>query len=299
VVDLRTLAPERWFDIGRAPECLSTAAEKTRSDLALASPWALRLVALDGPAVAGRLGGYVAPTGALRLWSVGYGDTVPEDARDEMAGALVSRAVAVARHRPDVRFVESRPGYDSPHLRRLLAALEGNGLRRVKQAHVYSAPAASWKHDGRDPRGLELERTVSVDDGTLALYDRVRAHTLDRADAQRLEPPHGVRADLERQAPNSPAWVARFDDDVVGFLWVAVDVTEREAWIVDVGVDPDRRRRGIARALLSRATRELAEAGISTLLALIDDENYPSIALHEGLGLTRSDGPFWTYRLAL
>jgi RimJ/RimL family protein N-acetyltransferase len=41
------------------------------------------------------------------------------------------------------------------------------------------------------------------------------------------------------------------------------------------------------------------QAGVTTVRALIDDENQPSIALHERAGLTRSEGPFWTYRLVL
>jgi hypothetical protein len=192
VVDLRTLAPDRWFDVGRSPSDLSAATERTRSDLALASPWALRLLALDGATVVGRLGGYVAPIGALRLWSIAYGDKVPEARRDDVAHALVAHAVEIARDRPDVRFVESRPGYDSPDLHRLLVALESAGLRRASEAHVYSAPASTCARDRAGSPGLDVER-----------------------------------------------------------------------------VEP------------------------------LDDENQPSIALHERAGLTRSEGPLWTYRLVL
>lgn len=299
VVDLRELTPNRWFDVGRSPTDLAAATERTRSELALASPWALRLVALDGSTVVGRLGGYVAPTGALRLWSIGYRDTLTEAGRDHVAEALVSSAVQIARERLDVRFVESRPGHDSPDLHRLLTALEGGGLRPVSQAHVYSAPVAACPRDCGGPPGLELARMASLDDRILALYERTRGATLDRADAQRLEPLDAVRAELERQAPKRRTWVARVDEVLTGFLWASVDSEDREAWILDVGVDPDHRRRGIGRALLARALTDLAEAGVSTVLALIDDENHPSIALHEHAGLRRSKGPFWTYRLVL
>jgi ribosomal protein S18 acetylase RimI-like enzyme len=175
----------------------------------------------------------------------------------------VTHAVEIARGRPDVHFVESRPGYDSPDLHRLLAALESGGLRRVSEAHVYSAPASMCARDRAESPGLDMERVESVDDDTLALYERTRAVTLDRADAQRLEPLGAVRVELRRQAPQGPTWVARFDRNVVGFLWASVDHEDREAWILDVGVDPDHRRRGIARALLSGALAYFLQAGMT------------------------------------
>lgn len=84
-----------------------------------------------------------------------------------------------------------------------------------------------------------------------------------------------------------PLWVLEGGDGIEGWLGLrsfygrpAYHRTVESA----VYVDPARRRRGVARALLDRALRDCPQVGIANVLAFIFAHNEPSIALFAGRG---------------
>jgi N-alpha-acetyltransferase 10/11 len=57
-------------------------------------------------------------------------------------------------------------------------------------------------------------------------------------------------------------------------------------WLIDVFTDPLYRRTGIARCLISTASRAIAVAGETRVGLTVDDENHAAIALYRSLGFT-------------
>jgi len=68
----------------------------------------------------------------------------------------------------------------------------------------------------------------------------------------------------------------------VGTVIISCDV--RKGWINRLAVDPDRRHRGIAKALIAESERTLRKHGIRIFCALIEDYNATSQKLFKECG---------------
>ena len=64
-------------------------------------------------------------------------------------------------------------------------------------------------------------------------------------------------------------------------------LTEDEAWLEGIRVDPDTQRRGVGRTLTSRAMVMARERGAAVVRLLVDADNLPSQRLIERFGFTR------------
>jgi L-amino acid N-acyltransferase YncA len=107
-------------------------------------------------------------------------------------------------------------------------------------------------------------------------------------------------ATFDTAAPDWPAWdaahrpdcrlVARAAGEILGFValtpWSAREVYAGVAW-ESIYIAAAQRGRGIGRALLKAVIDASDAAGIWTLMAGIQAENAPSIALHEAAGFRR------------
>jgi [ribosomal protein S18]-alanine N-acetyltransferase len=91
----------------------------------------------------------------------------------------------------------------------------------------------------------------------------------------------------EISAPDRAATVAAEDTAVLGYA-----VTLRSGDVADlhrIGVHPDARRRGIARALLDRALRQAADAGATRMLLEVGASNDPALAFYADAGFAEID----------
>lgn len=79
-------------------------------------------------------------------------------------------------------------------------------------------------------------------------------------------------------------WVAHDDGELVGFAGGMVVDTDVE--ILDVAVDPARRRAGVARKLLSHVSYDAQMLGCTTASLEVEEGNDAAIALYEGLGFS-------------
>jgi ribosomal-protein-alanine N-acetyltransferase len=77
-------------------------------------------------------------------------------------------------------------------------------------------------------------------------------------------------------------WVTGIDDDLWGFA--AWRQLSDEAELLNLAVDPQRRRRGVARTLLDASLTQLVGAGIVRLLLDVRAGNLPARRLYESLG---------------
>jgi ribosomal protein S18 acetylase RimI-like enzyme len=79
-----------------------------------------------------------------------------------------------------------------------------------------------------------------------------------------------------------------------GFV-LTVEESPRRGSVVDLAVDPERRRRGLGRALLLRALRALLALGYERVRLWVTETNAPARALYESTGF-RPDATAYLYR---
>lgn len=94
--------------------------------------------------------------------------------------------------------------------------------------------------------------------------------------------PGDIGARRERDV--AEAWVARDGEAIVAFAFLLVVCDEAE--LHTVGVDPARRREGIARALVERASAAVRERGAARIFLEVSRNNRAAIALYEDMGFT-------------
>ena len=104
---------------------------------------------------------------------------------------------------------------------------------------------------------------------------------------------HDLLPRLWFQHMTGTSWVV---DDAsgapVGFLvgFISPD-TPGEAYIHLVGVDPNHRRSGIAKALYTRFSEDVAGRGVRRITAITWPANRISVAFHLAMGFRPTDGP--------
>lgn len=81
-------------------------------------------------------------------------------------------------------------------------------------------------------------------------------------------------------------WLTAVEDEKV-FGYVGSQAVLGEADMMNVGVDPNHRRKGIAEALVTALVQQLSENGNHSLALEVRLSNAPAIALYEKLGFTQ------------
>ncbi len=91
-------------------------------------------------------------------------------------------------------------------------------------------------------------------------------------------------ASIRREITNPlSVWLTAVEDEkVLGY--VGSQAVLGEADMMNVGVDPDHRRKGIAEALVTALVRQLSEENNHSLALEVRLSNAPAIALYEKLG---------------
>lgn len=90
-----------------------------------------------------------------------------------------------------------------------------------------------------------------------------------------------VAGDLAK--PHSTYWVAESNHKIVGYacFWFILD----EAQLVNIGVDPEHRRRGVAERLLQKGIEEAVKREMKTLFLEVRMSNVGAQALYRKYGL--------------
>ncbi len=134
--------------------------------------------------------------------------------------------------------------------------------------------AARARHGRRSAGSTAVIRVGSMQEGDVPSIVGLEDPSLVHEDE--------LRAELLR--PWARLWVAREDDDaaVVAFLstWHVAD----EIHVLNLVTRPERRRRGIARALLREAIAYAQRASAVRILLEVRRSNAPAIGLYRSLG---------------
>jgi mycothiol synthase len=84
-------------------------------------------------------------------------------------------------------------------------------------------------------------------------------------------------------------WLVRADDRSGGVV-ILTEVPEGPTWDLSyVGIVPEARRRGLARAATCRALCAARDAGAAELVLAVDSRNTPALGLYHALGFVKSD----------
>lgn len=97
--------------------------------------------------------------------------------------------------------------------------------------------------------------------------------------------PHADIA-LARRRDNSTVLIGRDGEKIVATAMVGHD--GHRGWVYYVAVDPDRRARGLGRAIMAAAEDWLRSAGILKLQLLVRRENVAAGAFYQSLGFAES-----------
>jgi hypothetical protein len=87
---------------------------------------------------------------------------------------------------------------------------------------------------------------------------------------------------LARKGPNSTILLGREDEKVVASAMVGHD--GHRGWVYYVATDPDRRGKGLGRAIMNAAEDWLRQAGIAKLQLLVRQDNAKASAFYETIG---------------
>jgi GNAT superfamily N-acetyltransferase len=173
----------------------------------------------------------------------------------------------------------------------LQAAVDALGFRRVRQFAHLVRPSLDDIPDIALPEGFEIRRIASED---RAMHRRVwdaATRAFAGSYGEELPTDADYRRWLESPAFNPPLWrVAFHGDDIAGQILNYLDESPdadggRLGWTESISVQPEFRRRGLARALLAESLRTVRDAG-ATRAALGADLQNPNEAatLYQSMG---------------
>jgi ribosomal protein S18 acetylase RimI-like enzyme len=172
-----------------------------------------------------------------------------------------------AEARPGLLVRPAQPG-DAPAIARVLATALGDKFRAAYGARVEPVLAALARHDiGR--RG-EHHLVAELEGAVVGAVHLTFAEEPDPAFADRVAAEAGRLGALRALVVLSALAHARLQPD--------------EAYVEELGVVPEARRRGVARALLSACEEEARRRGRRYLTLWVTCENAPAIALYERTG---------------
>jgi len=171
-----------------------------------------------------------------------------------------------------------------------LAVFESLGFRRVRSNAWLVRPSLADIPDVPLPDGFEIRRIPA---GDREMHRRVwdaSARAFEGSWGEEVPTDQAYAAWLESPRFDPPLWrVAFHDDEVAGQILNFMDDPEpdgsRVGWTESISVQPEYRRRGLARALLAESLRAVRDAGATRAALGVDLQN-PNQArdLYESLG---------------
>ncbi|MFG2721819.1 GNAT family N-acetyltransferase [Streptomyces sp. NPDC048416] len=162
-------------------------------------------------------------------------------------------------------------------------------LRREREYLVPTDPAITGLSSVRPPAGITIVPAGEAQEGPLRALDRTIRDEIDATVGWQTMPAEVLPRPAGSTVVDPSRYVVAAQSGAyVGLLRVAP--VPRRQRIGLIAVRADRRRRGIARAMLAQALLSLHDAGEGTARAEVDVSNGPAEALFEGVGAQRAGG---------
>jgi ribosomal protein S18 acetylase RimI-like enzyme len=211
------------------------------------------------------------------------------------------RAAALVRERGTERasFLRMWIGDQAVHE---LRAAEAAGLRRVRAGATLIRPSVEDIPEVALPDGYEIRPIAADDEAMIRQVWDADGRAFAETWGHELPTEQAFRAWRSDPTFNPPLWrVAFHGDDIAGQILNYLAEPEadgsRIGWTEAISVQPEHRRRGLARALLAASLRSVRDAG-ATKAALGVDSHNPNQAqvLYESMGY-RVVSVAYTYEL--
>ena len=250
------------------------------------------LVELDGDVVAyGRASWQPLATGDSRVDCILNIDPAASGRGVEelLVGHALRRSAEIIRERGQeltMRAIFFVTGRDTAQLR----VVESRGLSRVRRAAQLVRPTFDDIPDLPIPAPLGLR---PIDPADRAMHRRVyEASARAFADSYGQEAPSDANFDEFVHMPgfNPSLWRVAFDGDVIAgqilsYMGDRAPDGSRIGWTEAISVQPEYRRRGLARALLAASLRAVRDAGATSAGLGVDTQNpNQALRLYESLG---------------
>lgn len=300
---LVTLTPPTaryWVEAGPEVPNPGEITAQVRAFLRDGHPGALFAV-VQGDRPVARLQG--APVGScgLGLFAAGFAEGLATETTREAAELLIEACEGLVAQFPATRYLETDVPASAPLPAAWSEALTARGLEQVAETYTYALTLAG--PPPVPPLAL-LPADDLPDDQVLGVYE---AAYRDTADESHRSSPESFAVKLERAktipllAPERSGWLIAFEgDQPAGLVFASLETepygSPKTGWIVEIGVVPEARGRGLSKGLLAAGLESLALRGATEVLARIDVHNTPSVRLHEGAGFTRQAGASRMYR---
>jgi GNAT superfamily N-acetyltransferase len=237
------------------------------------------------------------------IYAVGFREDAAPGEVAAASDALLDTVAAVAEAMPGVRYIETDVPGQAPGHAAWRAALCRHGVLEVAASHTYGRAIGEITAPG--PSTMTFRPASALPDAVVeAVYQASYEGTAD--ESHRVSPePFSVRLsrlkELPLLEPDPTGWLVAFDGDrPVGLVFASVERapygSPERGWILEIGVTPEARGRGLGRVLLQRGLSVLAERGVRQVLARIDDRNAPSLRLFAAAGFERQADPCWVHR---
>lgn len=225
---------------------------------------------------------------------------VSQDEAVEIAKALATRARELT---DPCALVEAFPADDVDNDAAWRAGMVAAGYHEIAAARLWERSTAA--RDVRSTKGLDLVLAGEVNRRMLEdLIADVRSDTADRVDIEMgFGNPSEVIAQLGSDPVASPVpelWLVALERDggnQVGYVFGSSD-DDGDLWVVDVGVRPAFRNRGLGAELLRALIARGAAAGHGVVRAQIDVANAPSESAHRKAGFAARPHLYRTWRAA-
>lgn len=292
------LGPETaalWFALDPPSEAIAPALEHMRQVLAGGplNPCMLAVVLMDDQPVA-RFQAVLDEAGRLGVWAPQFRDGLEPAAQGRCADAFLRQCLAHADRRTGMLYAETElPEAALPAWR---AALERHGFARVGSYRLYDRPLSEAPMAPEAPAITWRPVDALADAEVAALLAAIRGESHDQI--HRLAP---ERAEVQLHRlktipllePDHSRWrIAFLEGSPAGLIFSSLESeaygTPGQGWIVEIGVAPAFRQRGLSKILLRRGLKDLHERGARAVRARIDEGNIPSIRLHGGAGFQPS-----------
>jgi mycothiol synthase len=235
-----------------------------------------------------------APDGRLVAWAEVF---FPQDAQALVLQGWRGRGIGAHLVRwTERRAIERAPEGATETLMRQSVLDSDEAGRELFSSSRYRPVWSSWDlefqlgdgvHETPPPEGVAIREFRSGSDDRIV--HRVIDDTFMEWSGREPEPFDDWRAyTIERTGADPSLWfVAESGEEIVGAAITLFFPENGDGWISELAVAATHRRRGIARALLTRTFTELERRG-ATKAALTTDARGGARALYEGVGMTIS-----------
>lgn len=244
--------------------------------------------------------------GAVHFWIPWFHrDASEAERKGAMRRVVDDLATRCAAEGPQALPLESRAGDDEAGCALWLDVLREAGFEEasVYRVHILTAPWPVAVSHAAPP--IEIRAATAQDLERLPqLYCRAYADTLDRRQRAFDAAPKYIKELQSFGTGYDPAlWlIAAVEGEPAGFALVNAAREEAfpglSAWLLEIGCLPQYRGKRIAGMLLAAVLPRLTNAGVQRLLATIDEENTPSICLHDSFGFVKQKDRHYVFRLA-